>query len=86
MKQVTIIALFASSLWMNTVSAESPSPERLQTLRVTGMIVPYEAHLRDAFRTVSIFVNDKPWLFRVGSAEGLTDGSDVMPDTADEPP
>jgi hypothetical protein len=45
------------------------------------MIVPYEAQPRDAFRTVSILVNDKPWLFRISDAEALTDSHDVMPDT-----
>lgn len=87
MKQFTLLALFAASLWMNTVNAEPPSPERLQTLRVTGMIVPYEAHLRHAFRIVSIFVNDKPWLFRISDAEALTESHEVVPDTMkDETP
>jgi hypothetical protein len=54
MKNLTIIALLACSLWMNTVNAESPSSERLQILRVTGIIVPYKTHPRDTFRTVSI--------------------------------
>jgi hypothetical protein len=84
MKQFTIIALLASSLWMHTANAQSPATERLQIVRVTGILVPYEAQSRDTFRTVSILVNDKPWLFRIGRAEGLTDGSDIMPDTTDE--
>ena len=65
MKYFTIITLLISGLWIHTANAESPAPERLQTLRVTGMIVPYETQPRDTFRTVSIFVNDKPWLFRI---------------------
>jgi hypothetical protein len=81
MKQIIIIALLAVGLWMNSANAESPSSERFQFIRVTGMLVPYEAHQRDTFRTVSVLVNDKPWLFRVGDAEALTDGPDVVPDT-----
>jgi hypothetical protein len=76
-----IITLLISGLWIHTVNAESPSPERLQILRVTGMIVPYEAQPRGAFRTVSILVNDKPWLFRISDAETLTDSGEVVPDT-----
>lgn len=45
------------------------------------MIVPYETQPRDTFRTVSILVNDKPWLFRISEAEALTDSHDVVPDT-----
>ena len=76
-----IITLLISGLWIHTVNAESPAPERLQTLRVTGMIVPYETQPRDTFRTVSILVNDKPWLFRISDAETLTDSGEVVPDT-----
>lgn len=83
MKYISLISLLVSSLWIHAVNAEPLSPERLQTLRVTGMLVPYEAQSRDALRTVSILVNDKPWLFRIGRAKGLTDGSDVVPDTTD---
>jgi hypothetical protein len=86
MKPITIIALLVSGLWMHTANAESPLPERLQTIRVTGMIVPYEAQPRDTFRTVSIFVNDKPWLFRISEAEALTDSHDVVPDTMKDEP
>ena len=84
MKQFTIIALFASSLWIPTANAESPAPEQLQTLRVTGIIVPYEAQPRGAFRTFSLLVNDKPWLFWVSDAVALTAGSVVVQDTKDE--
>jgi len=44
-------------------------------------MVPHEAQPRDAFRTVSIVVNDKPWLFRINDAETLTGGQEVVPDT-----
>jgi hypothetical protein len=81
MKQVTIIALLAASFWLNIVNAQSPAPERFQFIRVTGMIVPYEAQPHGAFRTVSILVNDKPWLFRISDAEALTDGSEGVPDS-----
>lgn len=81
MKQLTIIALLAAGLWINVANAESPSSERFQFIRVTGMLVPHETQPRDAFRTVSILVNDKPWLFRISDVEALTDGPDVVPDT-----
>jgi len=81
MKHIIPIALLVSGLWIHTANAESPASERLQTIRVTGIIVPYEAQPRDAFRTVSILVNDKPWLFRIRDAEALTDSHDVVPDT-----
>jgi hypothetical protein len=81
MKRFTIIALLVTGLWVYKVNAQAPAPERLQTLRVTGMMVPHEAQPRDAFRTVSIVVNDKPWLFRINDAETLTGGQEVVPDT-----
>lgn len=81
MKQFALIALLVVSLWMTAAYAESPSSERLQFIRVTGMLVPHEIQPRNAFRTVSILVNDKPWLFRISNAEALTDGTDVVPDT-----
>jgi hypothetical protein len=83
MKQL-VIALLVSGLWMNTVNAQSSGPDRLQTLRVTGMLVPYKTDIHDAFRTVSVVVNDKPWLFRISDAETLADGSDVVPVTKDD--
>jgi hypothetical protein len=81
MKQLSIIAFLASGLWMSPLNAQSPAPERLQILRVTGVIIPYEAHPTGTFRTVSILVNDKPWLFRISDAETLTNSGDVVPDT-----
>ena len=81
MKPITIIALLVSGLWLQTANAQFPAPERLQIIRVTGVIVPYETQPRDTFRTVSILVNDKPWLFRVSEAVTLTDSPDVVPDT-----
>jgi hypothetical protein len=84
MKQFTLIAVVAASLWLPTVHAEPFSEERFQTLRVTGMIVPYEVHLRGTFRTVSIFVNDKPWLFRISDVKELTDDPAVVPDIMED--
>ena len=81
MKQFTIIALLASSLWLQTANAQSLASERLQIIRVTGMIVPYDTQSHDTFRTVSILVNDKPWLFRISEAKALADSPDVVPDT-----
>jgi hypothetical protein len=45
------------------------------------MLVPAEGQLHDAFRTVSIFVNDKPWRFRISEAKALTEEQGVMLDT-----
>ena len=81
MKHLTSIAVLISGLWIHTVNAQSPSQERLQTIRVTGMIVPYETQPHDTFRTVSILVSDKPWLFRISDAEAITDSHNVVPDT-----
>ena len=81
MKPITIIALLVSGLWLQTANAQFPAPERLQIIRVTGVIVPYETQPRDTFRTVSILVNDKPWLFRISEAKALADSPDVVPDT-----
>lgn len=81
MKHIIPIALLLSGLWIHPATAESPAAERLQLLRLTGFIVPYEAHPRDTFRTFSILVNDKPWLFRISDAKALTDSSEVVPDT-----
>lgn len=72
MKQLTVIALLVSGLWLNTVNAEPPAPGGPATLRVTGMLLPHEEQQRDDLVTATIFVHDKPWLFRVGKAEGLT--------------
>jgi hypothetical protein len=36
------------------------------------MLLPHEEQQRDDLVTATIFIQDKPWLFRVGKAEGLT--------------
>jgi hypothetical protein len=41
-------------------------------VRVTGAMLPFEEQQRDDLVTATIFVQDKPWFFRVGKAEGLT--------------
>ena len=86
MKHTSIIALLVSGLWMNTVNAQSHAPDRLRILRVTGILVPYEANPdpHDAARTVSIVVNNKPWLFRISEAEGLAHSVEVVPATKDQ--
>ena len=72
MKQFTIITLLVSALWIHTANAQSPAPGGQATLRVTGMLLPHEEQQRDDLVTATIFVQDKPWLFRVGKAEGLS--------------
>jgi hypothetical protein len=84
MKHITAITLLVSGLWINPVNAQSHAPDRLQLLRLTGMLTPYEANPQDphdASRTVSIIVNDKPWLFRISEAEGLAHSVDAVPVT-----
>ena len=81
MKSLTIITILISGLWLPTANADSPVSEQLQLIRVTGVIIPYEAQPRGALRTVSILVNDKPWLFQISDAKALTDSPDVVPDT-----
>jgi hypothetical protein len=67
-----IIALLAAALWIHTANAQSATPEQSTKLRVTGTLLPMEEQQRDDLVTATIFVQDKPWLFRVGKAEGLT--------------
>ena len=84
MQHVTIITLLASGLWLTPAHAQSIGPDRLQTVRVTGVLVSSEARPRGAFRTVSILVHDKPWLLQISDAQALSDGSEVVPDTRGE--
>jgi len=72
MKHITIIAVLVAGLWITPVNAQSPAPEHSSKLRVTGMLLPLEEQQRDDVVTATIFVHDKPWLFRVGKVEGLT--------------
>jgi hypothetical protein len=72
MKQFTLIAVLASMLWIQTATAQSTAPEQSTRLRVTGTLLPMEEQQRDDLVTATVFVQDKPWLFRVGKAEGLT--------------
>jgi hypothetical protein len=39
---------------------------------VTGTMLPLTEQQRDDLVTATIFVQDKPWFFRVGKVEGLT--------------
>ena len=72
MKQRTAIALLALAFWASVASAQSPYPDRPVEMRVTGMLLPITEQGREDLVTVNIFVQDKPWLFRVGKVEELT--------------
>jgi hypothetical protein len=54
---------------MNVRSANAEEPKKI---RVTGMMLPFEEGKRDDLAVATIFVHDKPWFFRVGKVEGLT--------------
>jgi hypothetical protein len=41
-------------------------------VRVTGTMLPFEEQQRDDLVTATIFIQDKPWFFRVGKAEGMS--------------
>jgi hypothetical protein len=73
MKQGTLVALLVSLLWAGTVGAQSVYPDRPMRLRVTGTLLPVEEQKRDDLVTVNIFVQDKPWLLRMGKVEELTE-------------
>jgi hypothetical protein len=58
--------------WVPMASAQSVDSPQPMKVRVTGTMLPFEEQQRDDLVTATIFVQDKPWFFRVGKAEGLT--------------
>src|SRR5262245_32229479 len=72
MKYLTLVSLLVFALWLNVVHAQSSAPQPSQTLRVTGTLLPNEEQQREDVVTVTIFVQDRPRLFRVGRVEGLS--------------
>jgi len=72
MKQVTISAVLISCLWIQAVHAQSSAPSGPATLRVTGTMLPFEDQKREDVAMATIFVQDKPWYFRIGKVEGLS--------------
>jgi hypothetical protein len=72
MKHFTYTALLISMFWVTMASAQSVDSAQPTKVRLTGTILPFEEQQRDDVVTATIFVQDKPWFFRVGKAEGLT--------------
>ena len=72
MKHFTYIALLITLFWATLASAQSIDSAQPMKVRVTGTMLPFEEQRRDDLVTATIFVQDKPWFFRVGKAEGLT--------------
>ena len=72
MKHLTSTALVISMFWATLASAQSIDSAQPMKVRVTGTMLPFEEQQRDDLVTATIFIQDKPWFFRVGKAEGLT--------------
>jgi hypothetical protein len=71
MKQLIAVALLVSVFGPGFARAQSPYPQRPMKLRVTGTLLPVEEPKREDLILVNIFVQDKPWLLRVGKVEEL---------------
>jgi hypothetical protein len=72
MKHFTCAAFMISLLWATLAGAQSVNPAQPTKVRVTGTMLPYSEQQRDDLVTATIFVQDKPWFFRVGKVEGLS--------------
>ena len=72
MRQTLAIALFVFVLWAGAARAQPAYLDSPVKLRVTGTLLPVEEQGRDDLVTVSIVVEDKPLLLRVGKVEELT--------------
>jgi len=72
MKHLTYTALVISMFWATLASAQAVDSVQPMKVRVTGTMLPFEEQQRDDLVTATIFVQDKPWFFRVGKVEGLT--------------
>src|SRR5215216_5083805 len=72
MKYFTCTAFVITLFWATLVGAQSVGSTHPLKVRVTGTMLPFEEQQRDDLVTATIFVQDKPWFFRVGKVEGLT--------------
>jgi hypothetical protein len=72
MKHFTCTALLISMFWAPLAIAQSVDSTQPMKVRLTGTMLPFAEQQRDDLVTATIFVQDKPWFFRVGKAEGLT--------------
>jgi hypothetical protein len=71
MKSIVVTVLLVLGLWVGTVGAQAVYPDRPMHLRITGTLLSADAEKREDFVLASIFVQDKPWLLRVGKVEDL---------------
>jgi hypothetical protein len=71
MKQIIAVALFMSMFGALRANAQPIYPERPMKLRVTGTLLPVEQVRREDLILIDIFVQDKPWLLRIGKVEEL---------------
>ena len=72
MKRIATIAVLLAVVCTTLVSVRSVNAEEPKKISVTGMMLPYEEGQREDLAVATIFVQDKPWFFRIGKVEGLT--------------
>lgn len=53
-------------------SAEPIYPDRPVDVRITGTLLAYEEEPREDLITMKVFIEDTPWLLRIGKIEDLT--------------
>ena len=58
--------------WTNRADAQLAQQDRPLAVRVTGTLLPITAESREDLVTVKVFIEDQPWLLRVGAVEKLT--------------
>ena len=70
--QITAFFVFAL-LWTPIAnSAEPIYPDRPVDVRITGTLLAYEEEPREDLITMKVFVEDVPWLLRIGKIEDLS--------------
>jgi hypothetical protein len=72
MKRFTCTALLITLFWVPLASVQAEDSTQPMKVRVTGTMLPFEEQQRDDLVTATIFIQDKPWFFRVGKAEGMS--------------
>ena len=72
--QITALLTFVLSFFWAPIaySAEPIYPDRPVDVRITGTLLPYEEEPREDLITMKVFVEDTPWLLRIGKIEDLT--------------
>ena len=70
--QITAFLAFALFWTPSVNSAEPIYPDRPVDVRITGTLLAYEEEPREDLITMKVFVEDKPWLLRIGQIEDLT--------------